>query len=46
MALAEWWFDIRGIAHRLDEAFQAEITTALHGLEAAALPRLDEGAPA
>ena len=45
-ALAEWWFDIRGIAHRLDEAFQAEITTALHGLDAAALPRLDEGAPA
>jgi lysophospholipase L1-like esterase len=38
MAVAEWWFDIRGVAHRLDEAFQAEIAAALHGL--------DEGAAA
>jgi lysophospholipase L1-like esterase len=51
MALAEWWFDIRGAAHRIDEAFQAEIAAAVHGLDervpaeiGAALQGLDDPA--
>ncbi len=29
MAIAEWWYDLRGIASDMDEAIQSEISTAL-----------------
>jgi lysophospholipase L1-like esterase len=32
MALAEWWYHLRGAAHRLDESMQVEIADALHGM--------------
>jgi lysophospholipase L1-like esterase len=37
MALAEWWFEVRGAAHRLDEGVQAEVAAALLGLDESAL---------
>jgi lysophospholipase L1-like esterase len=51
MALAEWWLTVRGVAHRLDEAVQADVSAALHGLDervhaevASALHGLDDHA--
>jgi lysophospholipase L1-like esterase len=39
MAVAEWWFGIRGAAYRLDGHVQRELAVALARLELPALPR-------
>jgi lysophospholipase L1-like esterase len=39
MAVAEWWFGVRGTAHRLDGHVQRELAVALARLEPPALPR-------
>jgi hypothetical protein len=43
MAIAEWWYELRGIAHRLEAVAYRETTVALNALSGPArlMPWLD-----